>query len=767
MLLLDNHIFYTQIILNIGSTVYTPMKVSNPHKILLLFLLVLLPLPAAGQQENIRNKNEANGEEIKLGLALSGGGAKGFAHIGVLKVLEEEGIPVHMISGTSMGSIIGSLYAVGYTAREIEQIVLDLNWNVLFNDNFQINSQNITRRVKRNNSYLFTFPINNNKVSLPTGLIDGQNISMLLYRLMLPYHNVTDFTRLPIPFSAVATNLSTGEATTFTEGYLADAVRASIAIPSVFKPVKINGKTYIDGGVVRNIPSEDVRKLGANLVIASDVGEPTQPVDSLKTFVDILFQSIGFHQKESDNHQKAQTDFYIRPDITKFSTFSFDQAKEIIKRGEQAARRALPDIKRKIRNQKVAPSTFEPISPNKREPLLISEINFNNITSLAQQQQMAVAIDMNLPARLTYAQIEDKINRLYSSGLFNQISYRLRKDRKGDGYRLVLEFQHREQTFAGLSMRYDSKYKAALLFGVTSTDNFSWNDLLNVQLRVGEILELKSNYNIPLTLAPLSQANAGLSVQRSPISYYDQSQVLSSIEVEMLTLQTSGSLHPRPYSSFELGLQTELYNLNEAIGNTLVLGNIDLLLIPYFRIDLNTLNRPKFATRGQSLDLNAVISDQSWGSSADFRQISGKWFSTVPLLAGVNFSNELFAGYTSGDEPPLHYYYYLGGITQNPVFQLRQLPFKGHPTQQLRSSNVTAIRSELQIRLNKDFYLTGGVNLAHLSDQWTFNISDDQLEYGYNLSLGATSIVGPIELSLSTPDFTGGYAVKLDMGYQF
>ncbi|MGM0547202.1 MAG: patatin-like phospholipase family protein [Bacteroidota bacterium] len=733
-----------------------------------LFLLFLMPTVSEAQQYQQEDTGNTQSEEkLQLGLALSGGGAKGFAHIGVLKVLEEEGIPVHMISGTSMGAVVGSLYSIGYTPSEIEEIAKNSNWNVLFNDNYRLDPQNVSASVLEKDTYLFTFPFANSRLTLPTGLIDGQNISMLLYRLMLPYHNIRDFTQLPIPFSAVATNLSNGEPKTFHEGYLPDAVRASIAIPTVFKPVKIGDETYIDGGVARNIPAEDAKNLGADMIISSDVGEPIREVDSLNTFVDVLFQSVGFHQHESDIRQKELTDFYIRPDISDFSTFSYEDAEEIIKRGEQAAREALPGIKEKLKDRQLSSPKFKAIPSANEDTILVSNISFNNISGLSQQQQVYLALDMPLPSRLTLSQLEKKINSLYSSGLFSQISYRLQAQDDSNGNRLLLDFQPKEQEFAGFSMRYDSHNRAALLFGFSFTENLFWNDRLILQLRAGEILELKSNYQVPITLAPLSQFNMNVSLQRSPISFYSQSRALSSIDVEKLTFRTSGSIQLWDEIDFETGLQTELFNLNEAIGNTLVFGNTDLLITPFMGIYYHSLNRPYFPTRGQSIRFETALSDHAWGSSSDFMQASGKWFSTIPITNGFNVSNEIFAGYTAGGEPPLHYNYYLGGLTQNPVFELRQLPFMGYPTQQLRASNVMALRSKLQLRVTKDFYLGGGINIAHLSDRWTFNIDTNNFEYGYSLTAGATSFIGPIEVSLSTPDLSGRYALKLNMGYQF
>jgi len=704
----------------------------------------------------------------KIGLALSGGGAKGFAHIGILKVFEEEGIPIHRISGTSMGSIVGSLYAIGYTPDEIEQIVLSSDWNILFNDNYRINPKNISNSVSDKDTYLLTFPFNGKRLTLPAGLIDGQNISMMLYRLMLPYHDVQDFSQLPIPFTAVATDLSTGKPHAFTHGYLPDAVRASIAIPTVFKPVTIDGHTYIDGGVSRNIPVEDAFSLGADLVIASDVGEPVKSVDSLKTFVDILFQSVGFHQQESDRRQIEKADFYIRPDIEDFSSFNYKKAKQIVERGEEAARRMVPKIKQYLQDHPTAPDLFQPIAETQNDTLLVRDIQFWDLTGTLRRQA-ELALELPLPAKLTLSEIERKVNRLYQSGLFSQISYRLQSpsNTNSRGSTLVLDLRPKEQEYVGFSLRYDNKYKAALLFGALLTDNIYKSDRLSAQLRAGEILALNTNYSLPMSLAPLSQINMGLNLQRAPIDYYSENLLLSTIEVEQLSLNPSFSVQFLQKARFETGLEAEIYSLDEAVGNTLFLENTNLLMIPYAEFNVNTLNRPYFPTNGQSLNLRGLLSDHVMGSSSDFLQIHGQWLTTFKLFPGVNFSNTFWAGYSTTSDLPMHYTYYLGGITSNPVFPLHQQSFMGYGVQRLRSSNIASWSSELRFKLHKDIFLSGGVNIAHLADQWTFNIDEDRLKYGYGLELGASTIIGPIRLSLTTPDFSGGYALKIDVGYHF
>src|SRR5256885_206530 len=230
------------------------------------FALVLLvcALPLAG----------ARGQ--KVGVALSGGAARGLAHIGVLKVLEEAGVPVDVITGTSMGSVVGGLYAVGYSAAQLDTIVRTEDWFRLLTDPVDRRDLAVDRKFTEDH-YLLTLPIQRGGVKLPKSVVPGQRISQLLTGLTWSAHPVRDFRALPIPFAAVATDLETSWAVVLDHGFLPDAIRASMALPSVFSPVELAVTAVIDGGVNRNLPAQDVLALGADVLICSDVTDPLEP----------------------------------------------------------------------------------------------------------------------------------------------------------------------------------------------------------------------------------------------------------------------------------------------------------------------------------------------------------------------------------------------------------------------------------------------------------------------------------------------------------
>lgn len=223
----------------------------------------------------------------KVGLALSGVSARGFAHIGVLKVLEEVGMPVDYITGTSMGSIVGSLYAIGYPVEELDNIARQVDWDDLFRDN--VGRRYMSMEDKRWDArYQASLFLDRGRIRLPSGLVAGQKVSELLARLTWSVHHVSNFDELPIPFACVATDIATGEPVVLRKGSLPEAVRASMAIPTLFTPVIINDRLLVDGLIARNLPAQEVRKMGAHVVIGVDVGSDLWPVEDLESMVDIL-----------------------------------------------------------------------------------------------------------------------------------------------------------------------------------------------------------------------------------------------------------------------------------------------------------------------------------------------------------------------------------------------------------------------------------------------------------------------------------------------
>ncbi len=652
----------------------------------------------------------------KIGLALSGGGAKGFAHIGVLKVLEEAGIHVDVVAGTSMGAVVGGLYSIGYSPAMLEEIALNNDWEELFDSQTPREVQSIFQ--KRNQTQtLLNFPYREGTVRLPQGLIQGRKIAMLLYRLTLPYHDQSDFTQLPIPFAAVATDLATGNGVHLNRGYLPEAIRASIAIPSVFKPVKLDTTYFIDGGIARNIPASDAIKLGADFVISSDVGLPVEPVDSLNTFIDVLLQSVGFGRKISDEEQLALTDFLIKPDVSNFAAFDFNEAQELIRRGEQAARKLLPRLREladSLGNEKRMP----PPRISTSDSLLIKEVVISGADDYLRER-LKSALNIQTPSQYSIADLEQKLTRIFSSGSFSELSYRMQQVPDAKGHILRISLSAETEQTVGLGARYDSHYKASLLLSGSFRELFTPGDALLADLRLGEQLQLQSSYFLPISLYPEAGLTVGARATRSPFNIFeDNGQQVSTVNLEQLSLSTQVGIAILPQLYLGVGLHAEGFNLDEAIGETLLLTDVNGLLTGQFLMYSDTFDRENFATRGYKLALKSDFSSSRWGSGSTFSQHVIDSEMRYPISTNVSLISGISVGrtYSGGAPIPLHYRFYTGGAVPIRLFSDRQFQLLGYNVQELSGVNMQLLKVGAQLSLSRKTHLQMLWNSARLSD---------------------------------------------------
>lgn len=268
----------------------------------------------------------------KVAVVLSGGGAKGLAHIGVLQALEKAGIYPDIVTGTSMGGVVGGLYALGYSADEIEGLTSNLNWGELLGN--QMPFEDVAFEEKKfYGRYIVELPIIGLSPQLPKGLIEGQNLNSFLSDVTRSAHGINDFDELPIPFRCVATDIATGTRVILKDGSLAEALRATMAIPSIFTPVEIDNTLLVDGGLVRNFPVQEAIDMGADIVIGVFVSEDLDAKEDLNTLFDILMQAASVMGAYDTREQRKLVNFYIEPDIKGFSTGDFNSARAIIKKG--------------------------------------------------------------------------------------------------------------------------------------------------------------------------------------------------------------------------------------------------------------------------------------------------------------------------------------------------------------------------------------------------------------------------------------------------
>jgi NTE family protein len=448
------------------------------NKKLLFFLLFLTGLLGHAQQE-----------DPKVGLVLSGGGAKGLAHIGVLKVIEEAGVRIDYIGGTSMGAIVGALYSAGYTAHQMDSIFQEVNFNILIQDELPRSAKTFYEK-RDSEKYAITLPFDNFNISFPSALSRGQNVYNLISKLTLHLNDKQDFSDLPIPFFAVATDIETGEEVILDSGHLPQAISASAAIPSLFSPVMVDSRLLTDGGVVNNYPVRELRNRGAEIIIGVDVQDTLVGREELRSVFEILTQINNFNTIADMKEKAAATDIFIKPDISSFSVMSFDKGEDIIKSGEVAARDQLSSFKELAAKQKT------PVIQRKSIPafesLYINDVRIEGNTSYPRSYILG-KLKLKYPAEITYKDLNLGINNLSATRNFQRINYRLVP--LHSGYVLVVQLEENpSKTLLRMGIHYDQVYKSGALVNLTHKSLLVTNDVSSLDVVLGDNFRYNFNY---------------------------------------------------------------------------------------------------------------------------------------------------------------------------------------------------------------------------------------------------------------------------------
>ena len=427
-------------------------------KILTIFLICSLSILFALESTDVEEQNRP-----KIGLVLSGGGARGIAHIGVLKVLEEVGIEPDYITGTSMGAVIGALYAIGYRSDQLEKIVLEQDWDLLLLDKILRKDISIEEK-KYDERYIGKLPIVNYKIVVPAGLVNGQRISKLFTDLTISALHINDFNKLRTPFRCIATDIETGEAVVIDSGFLPEAMRTSMSIPSAFTPVKANGKLLVDGGLSRNLPAIDAIEMGADIVIAVDVSSKLYKKEELQSLVKIMEQSVNFRGLERSKEQYKLCDLIISPEVEHYGLVDFDNCDSLITLGEIAARNSYDELKAIAEEQKQYNKPDKELPMLETDDLFINEINIKGLNTVSKNLVIGKLM-LNENSWITTEDLSQAIDRLYGSQYFERVTYRLTLASKGVDLevRVIEKYKH----VLNFSFQYNSETKSAILLNET------------------------------------------------------------------------------------------------------------------------------------------------------------------------------------------------------------------------------------------------------------------------------------------------------------
>jgi NTE family protein len=457
--------------------------------IILIGLCVCMSV-AVASEKTVTHDTEPR-DRPTVGLVLSGGGARGAAHVGVIKVLDELQIPVDFVAGTSMGAIVGGLYASGMTADELTQFVDTVDWSKLLKDR-PPRAERSFRRKSDDIGFLVDFDLGVNKSGLifPEGFIQGQNLEIALKRLTLPVVSIDDFDELPIPFRAVATDIVSGKAVVINSGDLAGAMRASMSAPGIFKPIRRDGQILVDGGVANNLPIDVVREMGADILIVVDVGFPLLPEEQLGSALAVTKQMLTILVNGRAQDQIAlltSDDILISPDLGEFGSQDFQRLPEAQQLGEEKAQELsglLASLS--VSNEKYL-AYRERLESNRRDPPIIDAIVVENESRLSPKV-IEARLDEQTGKPLDPDQLESDIADIYGFNTFETVSYDIATD--GDSNTLFVRATEKS---------WGPNY---LRFGINLEDDFSGNSSYNVAARLTrtEINRLGGEFRIELQL---------------------------------------------------------------------------------------------------------------------------------------------------------------------------------------------------------------------------------------------------------------------------
>ena len=426
----------------------------------------------------------------RIGLVLSGGGAKGLAHIGVLKTIDSLGLRLDYIGGTSMGAVVGGLYAYGYSAQQLDSIFRQIDFDVLLGDKVPRPSKTFQER-KNAEKYAVSLPVRNFKIQLPSSISRGQNVYNLLTKLTIGAQNI-EFKNLPIPFYCMATNMETGQRVTLDRGNLAQALSISSALPTLFQPIEHDGYLLMDGGIVDNYPIEILKSKPLDYIIGVNVQEELLSSDEIKSVPDILTQINNFRTVESMQKKADLTDFYLKPEVKGFSIISFNKGSTIIDRGQASTTPFVNQLSSISKQQKVQ-QRHPKITP--ADTLKINQIHISGNDKYTSAYILG-KLRFRQGETVSFEQFNNGVNNLLSTNNFDSFRYEFSENSQGR-YDLFGQLKESETTsFLKLGVHYDKVLKSALLLNFTKKQFLLKNDVLSMDFIFGDNSRFNFDYYI-------------------------------------------------------------------------------------------------------------------------------------------------------------------------------------------------------------------------------------------------------------------------------
>ncbi|MBR4387899.1 MAG: patatin-like phospholipase family protein [Prevotella sp.] len=776
-------------------------------KILLIAVAAVLTCGTTSAQQDSVSTDKPEKDRATVAVVLSGGGAKGMAHIGVLKVLEEAGIPIDIITGTSMGSIIGGLYSIGYNANSLDSMVRVQDWSYVITDKEDLRRQSLSDR-KKQNTYLFTTGLTLGKHDQTAGgIIKGKNLAELFQQLCVGFNDSLDFSNdLPIPFACVATDIVDNSEVDFHSGRLPQAMRASMAIPAAFSPVRIGDKVLVDGGLKNNYPADLARKMGADIIIGVTVQGAPKIAEELGGTMSILSQIIDVNCKNKLEENLAITDLHLQVDTKGYGSASFSQSAidTLIRRGEEEALRHWDDIialKRRIGVEEsykhpllypVLPEvmtekypitgfTFENMTPQAerflRQKFHLDRLKYIDAT-LVQELTTSMRIDLfyqTAECRLLPEKLSDDA-RLRVHGIYDQI-----KDEwdKADGVHVVLSAGDRKSMQLHAGVRYDTEEYAALQLGIDIPLKTEIPINTDITLRLGKRLMVGGE----ITVHPRSFTRPMLSYifRRNDVDIYSKGDLDYNIRYNQLQCEILPINFTLRHFDLKMGLRWDYMHYRNKLGSETA-NQVTLKNEHFFsyraRLNYNSEDDWYFPMHGARFNaefayvtndftkLNERADDGTkLGKKTGMSDISADWRMSFPIGSRFALQSMFYGRLLFGSVIPPVFGNTIGGEWFGHYVE-QQMPFAGIGNLEYVKRQFVAAQLQAQQHIGANSYLLLRVAGAQQADK-TKELLDNRTILGVQAAYYYKTMFGPLGATLGYSNRTEKPYFFVNLGFEF
>lgn len=745
-----------------------------------------------------------------VALVLSGGGAKGAAHVGVIKYLESIGMPVDVVMGTSMGGLVGGIYALGYEAEQLDSIIRGIDWDMALSDKvprdylsysaikykekyvlsfpFLYDKKDYMRKIESDQQYTrrvddihfgageadATNMVKDNLLgSLPSGMVYGQNVNNIFSSLSVGYQDVTDFYDLPIPFLCVATDLVSGTAKIWTEGKLNTALRSTMSIPGLFAPVRVDGMVLVDGGMRNNYPTDLAKKVGADIVIGVNLSEGYKGYNEINNLADIINTGIDMLGRTSFESNIDIPDVNIKPDLHEFNMLSFDDRSidTIINRGYQAALAVaakLDSIKAVVGSDRTVFHN-DPADDIRLRKVLVSGVEIAGVDD-KESLYLMNKIKVGAGSRMGNAEIEDAVATIFGTNAFDYVNYELLGDE--EPYRLRFNCKRGPICQLGLGGRFDTEEIVSVLVNLGVGVHKIQGSSLDFTGKVG------TNPNASLTYSYISPKGMSFNVMAG-VRYTDRNTFSigdNRFRINFLDVRQEIFLSNIKWSTFFLktGFRNDYYNVNSVMAEQ-AFGDYDVNQLSndyvtfFFNARKDSFDNAYIPTKGKSFGLS-----YGWvfgGGPQKFNNFHAITLDAKQVVGGDRFAfiPSVNVRYLIGDEVPVPFTNTIGGSMAGRYLD-QQIPFIGINNAAAMQKILGVARADWRVKLLKNNYLTAIANYALSCDEISAfkNWNEDVAGYlGCGLQYTYNSIVGPLSLNVHWSSYTHNVGLYLSLGFDF